>query len=170
MVRLGLRPLLMAPTGFDSPPGLWEMAMSERRCERCGFASDEKSPVGNDGICLWCRLFVNGIDCQTFYTSGAWQEVIAWRGDPTPGEALRVMICEERERRGDTLERVAELTGLGLSRIALFLGKRSRKPRLRIDMVEGLAGYLSLPVERVIELVGGTERIYYGQESLSVAG
>jgi len=36
---------------------LGEQGREERkRCSRCGILGDEENPVGEEGLCLWCRV------------------------------------------------------------------------------------------------------------------
>lgn len=42
-----------------------------QRCRRCEFYEEPRNPVGEDGLCLWCRLEGQGIDLLAFHESGA---------------------------------------------------------------------------------------------------
>jgi len=46
-------------------------AAEERvRCRRCGLLAEERNPV-EGGLCLWCRLELQGVDLLEWYESGA---------------------------------------------------------------------------------------------------
>lgn len=40
------------------------------RCRRCDFLSEEVNPVGEDGLCLWCRVEGRGWNLLEWYESG----------------------------------------------------------------------------------------------------
>lgn len=48
-----------------------ELIRQGQRCRRCEFYEEPKNPVGDDGLCLWCRLEGQGIDLLAFHESGA---------------------------------------------------------------------------------------------------
>lgn len=112
--------------------------------------------MGEDGLCLWCRMTLARVDLHDFYTSGEWMNEMEWRGDETPGDALRRRIRERRGERGDTLEEVAlqcEVVGNGLAKYMRKVDRRATQ--LSIGMVRGLTRYLGMPIESVVELAGG---------------
>ena len=41
-----------------------------RRCTRCQFISKPQNPVGDDGLCLWCRLEMRGVNLLEWHESG----------------------------------------------------------------------------------------------------
>jgi hypothetical protein len=40
-------------------------------CTRCGFLGDEENPIGQSGLCLYCRLQMRGVNLLWWYSSGA---------------------------------------------------------------------------------------------------
>ena len=48
----------------------------ERRCTRCGLAGEEQNPIGQSGLCLWCRLEIRGVSLLRWYASGAAEEYL----------------------------------------------------------------------------------------------
>lgn len=45
------------------------------RCRRCGLLAEERNPV-EDGLCLWCRLELEGVDLLEWHESGAAVEAL----------------------------------------------------------------------------------------------
>lgn len=137
-------------------------AMAEpRRCSRCEFLHEERIPVGEDGLCLWCRMALAGVDPHDFYTSGEWMNEIEWRGDETPGDALRRRIRERMGERGDTIKRIAQRCGICESGLFGYMHKVDRRAtQLPIGMARGLAQYLDMPIEQLVKLVGGPRYVW----------
>ena len=56
-----------------------EMEEAERKrkanepvhCTRCGFLAEEENPIGQSGLCLYCRLQQRGVNLLWWYSSGA---------------------------------------------------------------------------------------------------
>lgn len=42
----------------------------QRRCSRCTIFGDQENPVGEDGLCLWCRLEMNEVIVREFFEDG----------------------------------------------------------------------------------------------------
>ena len=119
-------------------------------CSKCGFPDSEKVPVGDDGLCLWCRGMAQGVNLAEFYTSGAWQEVVEWRGSGSRGDDLRDLIREEKKRRGEEWVQVARWMGVSLSALSNYL--EGRRTRITFEIAEGFGEYLGLSGEQVIEM------------------
>lgn len=49
-----------------------------RKCHRCEFYEEVRNPVGEDGLCLWCRLEGQGVSLLEFHESGAAVELGFW--------------------------------------------------------------------------------------------
>ena len=141
-------------------------AMTEpRRCSRCEFLHDEKIPVGEDGLCLWCRLTLAGVDLRDFYTSGEWMEEIEWRGEETPGDELRLCIRKRMKKNGDTVKAVANLYGIGTNGLYSYMNKVDcYVPHLSVRLATVLGKYLDISIGQVVELAGGP-RMCWGYQS-----
>ena len=134
-----------------------------KRCERCGFLSDEKIPVGDDGLCLWCRLTVEGCDWAEFYESGDWMEAIDWRGDVLPGDQVREMIRRHRREAGHTWADVEEMIGSrGRHSIQYFM-RCTQVTWLSVSTVEAIARYLGCSVEEISDVLG--DLVFKGQNT-----
>lgn len=119
-------------------------------CSNCGFPESEKVPVGADKLCLWCRGMALGVDLASFYMSGAWQEVVEWRGDGSRGDSLRDLIRGEKERRGEEWVQVARWMGVSLSVLSNYL--RGSRTRITLVIAEGFGDYLGMSGEQVLEM------------------
>ena len=61
-----------------------EMEEAERKrkanepvhCTRCGFLGEEQNPIGQSGLCLYCRLIMRGVNLLHWYESGAAEEYL----------------------------------------------------------------------------------------------
>jgi len=51
---------------------------TEVRCQRCGFLGWKENPLGEDGLCLWCRLESEGRDLREMAESGRLRELAGW--------------------------------------------------------------------------------------------
>jgi hypothetical protein len=120
------------------------------RCRRCRFFGDEKVPIGDDGLCLWCRLALQDIVPADFYESGAWREVVAWRGDESPLDRLREQLWAEKLRRGHTWIQIADAMGVIYSSLMSFMVSCQRE--MPTNLARGFARYLDVPVEQILEL------------------
>lgn len=47
-----------------------------RHCERCEFMGWERNPVGDDGLCLWCRLETQGFDLRELFENGEMRKIL----------------------------------------------------------------------------------------------
>jgi len=50
-------------------------------CTRCGFLEDEENPIGQSGLCLYCRLQMRGVNLLQWYASGAAAEYLRRQRD-----------------------------------------------------------------------------------------
>lgn len=48
----------------------------EGRCTRCGFLGEERNPIGEDKLCLWCELEQAGMSVLEFHQSGCAVEML----------------------------------------------------------------------------------------------
>lgn len=133
------------------------------RCRRCEFLDDERVPIGEDGLCLWCRMALTGVDTHEFYTSGAWMGEIEWRGDETRGNALRQRIRERMAECGDTTIRsVALQCDVSETTLGNYMSKRNRREDyMSAKIVAAMVDYLVLPIEQVMELAGHPKLYVY---------
>jgi len=121
------------------------------RCSHCGFLDDEKIPIGDDGVCLWCREIVAGRDPRDLYDSGTWQAETDWRGDHDPGDLLRQALRDRIVRDGQGIVGAAAQIGVTEAWLGNFL--RGRGCRLDRDKIDLLVRYLDISVEQVRELL-----------------
>ena len=117
----------------------------QARCSRCGFLHEEKIPVGDDGMCLWCRETVAGRDPRDLYESRAWMAEIDWRGNIEPVDRLREAL-RERMGRQSIVGAAAEM-GMPANSLGNFLRGTARRPALQT--LEKYAQYLDVPIEQV---------------------
>jgi len=112
-----------------------------KRCSRCGFLDEPRIPVGDeDGLCLWCRLALEGVSLAAFYESGDWQNESDWRGyEPSPEEILREQVQATRKKRSHTVAEVARQIGVEPSYLSSVLSG-SRKPYGKLR--DGLVAYV----------------------------
>ena len=47
-----------------------EQARDRTRCIRCTFLAEERNPVGEDGLCLYCTLQIANINLLDYHESG----------------------------------------------------------------------------------------------------
>jgi len=48
-----------------------QYARGRTNCTRCTFLGDDRNPIGKDGLCLWCRLEMTGVNLLEYHESGA---------------------------------------------------------------------------------------------------
>ena len=60
---------------------LAKMGRERVKCTRCGFLGDEENPIGQSGLCLYCRLQMRGVNLLHWYASGAAAEYLRRQRD-----------------------------------------------------------------------------------------
>lgn len=121
------------------------------KCTRCGFLHEDKIPVGEDGLCLWCREMVAGRDPRALYDSGAWQAETDWRGIRDPGEVLRQALYERIALNSQSIAGAATQMKVSEGCLGNFL--RGRHLRPQPQSLERMAQYLDVPVEEIQALL-----------------
>lgn len=124
---------------------------ARRRCRRCDFFEDEKRPIDQNGLCLWCSMEIAGENLRDFYENGDWQAAIDWRGDPTPGEELREALRERMHQCGHAKFEAAAQMGLDRRRLYDFLGGRING--VTVPTLTAFASYLGVPVAQAREML-----------------
>ena len=55
--------------------------ITQVHCTRCGFLGEEQNPIGQSGLCLYCRLIMRGVNLLHWYASGAAEEYLRRQRD-----------------------------------------------------------------------------------------
>lgn len=145
----------------------------EVRCPCCTAMGDEKIPIVDEeieqrlrrvlrgeprdvreGLCLWCWLRAQGADLKTFYTSGAWQQVIDWRPAGNSLADLRAAVKTAMADEGATYRGVSEATGIPMITLDAFF-RDGRTVRWDQDMLEALCRYAGVDVASYEDLLEG---------------